>query len=127
MEILSEEIYEMRDFISSLNSDRDSIIVVEGKKDESALKCLGYKHNIVQFHSLCGLANFVDFASTYKNVILLFDSDRKGKSLTRKIIERLEHRTRIDLSHKRRLTQITRGKIRAIEELSLYEKYLIEY
>ena len=117
----------MRDFISSLNSDRDSIIVVEGKKDESALKCLGYKHNVVQFHSLCGLANFVDFASTYKNVILLFDSDRKGKSLTRKIIERLEHRTRIDLSHKRRLTQITCGKIRAIEELSLYEKYLIEY
>ncbi|HIH45967.1 MAG TPA: toprim domain-containing protein [Candidatus Nitrosotenuis sp.] len=127
MEILSEEIYQIKNFISSLNSDKDSIIVVEGKKDEFALKSLGYKHNIVQFHSLCGLTNFVDFASTYKNVILLFDSDHKGKSLTRKIIERLERRTRVDLSHKRRLTQITRGKIRTIEELSLYEKYLIEY
>ncbi len=127
MEILSEEIYQIKNFISSLNSDKDSIIVVEGKKDEFALKSLGYKYNIVQFHSLCGLTNFVDFASTYKNVILLFDSDPKGKSLTRKIIERLERRTRVDLSHKRRLTQITRGKIRTIEELSLYEKYLIEY
>ncbi len=127
MEILSEEIYQIKNFISSLNSDKDSIIVVEGKKDEFALKSLGYKYNIVQFHSLSGLTNFVDFASTYKNVILLFDSDPKGKSLTRKIIERLERRTRVDLSHKRRLTQITRGKIHTIEELSLYEKYLIEY
>jgi hypothetical protein len=36
----------------------------------------------------------------------------------------LERRTRIDLSFKRKLVSITKGKIRFIEELSYYESFL---
>ncbi|WP_320412829.1 hypothetical protein [Candidatus Nitrosotenuis sp. DW1] len=36
----------------------------------------------------------------------------------------MEHRTRIDLSYKKKLAQITKGKVRAIEELDRYGQFL---
>jgi len=95
-------------------------VVVEGKRDTSALQKLGYSGNICEFHSFKGLARFADSVSSYKNLIVLFDSDRKGKYLTSKIISQLEHRIRIDLSFKKKLVSITKGKIRHIEDLSKY-------
>ena len=114
------EIIQLRNFIHSLNSKNDSIVVVEGKRDTSALQKLGYSGNICEFHSFKGLARFADSISHYKNLIILFDSDRKGKYLTSKIISQLEHRVRIDLSFKKKLVSITKGKIRHIEDLSKY-------
>ena len=116
------EIIQLQNFIHSLNSKKDSIVVVEGKRDTSALKKLGYSGNICEFHSFKGLARFADSVAPYKNLIILFDGDRKGKYLTSKIISRLEHRIRIDLSFKRKLVTITKGKIRHIEDLSTYTR-----
>jgi 5S rRNA maturation endonuclease (ribonuclease M5) len=124
VEISSDEISDLRDFIVSLNSASESIIVVEGKRDSAALKSLGYQQKILEFHRFGGITKFADSVSSHKNLILLFDSDRKGKYMTRRVIEQLERRTRIDLSYKKRLMQITRGKISAIEELSQYERIL---
>ena len=124
VEISYDEISDLRDFIVSLNSASDSVIIVEGKRDSIALKNLGYEQKILEFHRFGGLAKFADSVSVHKNLILLFDSDRKGKHMTKKVIEQLERRTRIDLSYKKRLMQITRGKISAIEELAAYEKAL---
>jgi 5S rRNA maturation endonuclease (ribonuclease M5) len=70
------------------------------------------------------MTKFADSVSSHKSLILLFDSDRKGKYMTKKVIEQLERRTRIDLSYKKRLMRITKGRISAIEELSQYEKIL---
>ena len=114
------ELVQLQKFIHSLNSKNDSIVVVEGKRDTSALKKLGYSGNICEFHSFKGLARFADSMSHYKNLIVLFDGDRKGKYLTSKIISQLEHRVRIDLSFKKKLVSITKGKIRHIEDLSKY-------
>lgn len=124
MQIEPEEISEIRDFISSLNSVTDSVIIVEGKKDSQALKSLGLEQKILEFHKFGGLVKFADSVSLNKNLILLFDFDKKGRYMTRKVIELLQHRTKIDLFYKKRLIQITGGKIRTIEELSLYEKHL---
>jgi len=99
-------------------------VVVEGKRDSAALKNLGYEQKILEFHSFGGITKFADSVSDHKNLIILFDSDRKGKYLTRRVIEQLERRTRIDLSYKKRLIEITNGKIRTIEELSQYERFL---
>lgn len=124
MPVTENEIYGIKEFIDSLNSEKESTVIVEGKRDSAALKKLGFTEKVLEFHRFGGLTKFADSVSDHKNLIILFDSDRKGKYLTRRVIEQLEHRTRIDLSYKKKLVQITRGKIRAIEELDRYEQFL---
>ncbi|MDE1811740.1 MAG: topoisomerase [Thaumarchaeota archaeon] len=120
MNFKSDEIYHVRDFVKSLNSAHDSIIVVEGKRDEEALDKLGFSGKICQFHSFKGLIKFADSMPKYKNLILLLDSDPKGRYLTKRIIYQLQHRMTIDLSYRKRLTVITKGKIKNVEDLSMY-------
>lgn len=121
MDVDEAESSQIHDLIASLNSRRDSIVVVEGKKDEAALVHLGYAGNICQFHKFKGLTNFADSVSRYRRLIVLLDSDRKGAYLTKRILSQLEHRMIVDLSYRRRLTAITKGKIRHVEDLSLYK------
>ncbi len=111
---------EVRNFIRLLNSKTNSIVVVEGKRDENALKRLGFSGRVCQFHSFKGLTKFVDSMPRYRHLIVLLDSDRKGRYLTRRIISQLEHRMIIDLSFKRKLVAITKGKVRNVENLSSY-------
>ncbi len=124
MEITEQEITEMRNFIVHLNATKDSVIVVEGEKDSSALKKIGCSSRVLEFYKFGGMINFTDSIAKYKKIIILFDRDRKGRYLTKKTIELLQRRTRIDLSYKRELHAITKGKIRFIEQLACYE-YLI--
>ncbi|SRR5579885_2968956 len=121
MEFDESEISEIHEFVRSLNSKKDSIVVVEGKKDEEALNKLGFAGKVCQFHAFKGLAKFADSVSKYKRLIILLDSDRKGAYLTKRILSQLEHRMTVDLSFRRKLTAITKGKIRHIEDLSLYK------
>jgi 5S rRNA maturation endonuclease (ribonuclease M5) len=114
------EISKVRNFITSLNSAYDSIIVVEGKRDEEALKKLGFTGKICQYHSFKGLIKFADSMPKYKNLILLLDSDRKGRYLTKRIIFQLQHRMTVDLSYRKQLTIITKGQIRNVEDLARY-------
>jgi len=114
------EIAEVQNFIKLLNSKKNSIVVVEGKRDENALKRLGFSGRVCQFHSFKGLTKFVDSMPRYRHLIVLLDSDRKGRYLTRRIISQLEHRMTIDLSFKRKLVAITKGKVRNVENLSSY-------
>ncbi len=127
MEIPFDEISDLRNFISNLNSVQESIVVVEGRRDSEALKKLGFTEQVLVFHSFGGITKFADSVAHHKNLIILFDSDRKGKYLTRRLIDQLEHRMRIDLSHKKRLIEITKGRIRAIEELIRYESLVNNY
>ena len=120
VKITTSEIEKIESFITSLNSKKDSIVVVEGKRDSAALKKLGFSGSICEFHSFKGLARFSDSIDSYKHLIVLLDHDRKGRYLTSRIILQLEHRTKIDLSFKRKLASITKGKIRHIEDLSIY-------
>jgi 5S rRNA maturation endonuclease (ribonuclease M5) len=113
------DISKVKDFVKSLNS-RHGIIVVEGKRDEDALKKLGYTGKICQFYSFKGLIKFADSMPKYKNLILLLDSDRKGRYLTKRIISQLQHRMTIDLSYRKELTAITKGKVKNVEDLTMY-------
>jgi len=40
--VTEQEIIELKNFIFQLNSMKDSVVVVEGKRDSIALKKLGY-------------------------------------------------------------------------------------
>ncbi|WP_428323760.1 toprim domain-containing protein [Nitrosopumilus sp.] len=123
MFVTEQEILELQNFVFQLNSVRDGVIVVEGKRDFNALRKLGYQGKILVFHKFGGIINFVDSAAKYKKIILLFDRDKKGRYLTGKTIQLLQRRTKIDLSYKRKLRQITNGKIMFIEQLVCYESY----
>ncbi len=124
MLVTEQEIIELKNFIFELNSMKDSVVVVEGKRDSIALKKLGYSGKVLEFHKFGGMINFADSVSKYKNLILLFDRDKKGRTLTGKTIQLLQRRTKIDLSFKKRLREITKGKIMFIEQLVCYESYL---
>ena len=125
MLVTEQEIHEMRNFVFQLNLMKGSIVVVEGKRDASALKKLGFSGQIIEFHKFGGIVNFADYVARYEKLIILFDRDRKGRYLTGKTIQLLQRRTKIDLSFKRKLTVITKGKIRFVEQLVCYESYLV--
>ena len=124
MLVTEQEIIELKNFISELNSMKDSVVVVEGKRDSVALKKLGYSGKVLEFHRFGGMVNFTDSVSKYKRLIILFDRDKKGRKLTGKTIQLLQRRTKVDLSFKRKLRIITKGKIMFIEQLVCYESYL---
>ena len=124
MLVTEQKIIELKNFISELNSMKDSVVVVEGKRDSVALKKLGYSGKVLEFHRFAGMVNFTDSVSKYKRLIILFDRDKKGRRLTGKTIQLLQRRTKVDLSFKRKLRIITKGKIMFIEQLVCYESYL---
>ena len=125
MEFPENEIADVKKFVSLLNSQKNCAVVVEGKRDSAELVKLCYSGKILEFHRFNGMVKFADSAAKYRNLILLLDGDRKGKYLTKKIIELLEHRTKIDLLFKKKLVSITKGKIRFIEQLVCYEYYFV--
>ena len=125
MEFPESEIAEIKKFMDSLNSQTNCAVVVEGKRDAAALVKLGYSGKILEFHRFNGMVKFADSSAKYSRLILLLDGDRKGRYLTKKIIELLEHRTKIDLLFKKKLVSITKGKIRFIEQLVCYEYYFV--
>jgi 5S rRNA maturation endonuclease (ribonuclease M5) len=124
MMVSEQEIQDLKNFIVLLNSKLDSAIIVEGKRDSEALKKIGFSGRVLEFHKFRGLRKFVDLVSEYNSLIILLDRDRKGRYLTTKIVEQLERRVKIDLSFKRKLVSITKGKVRFIEELDCYKSFL---
>ncbi|MCE9653601.1 MAG: toprim domain-containing protein [Nitrosarchaeum sp.] len=124
MLVTEQEIHEIKKFVLQLNSMKDCVVVVEGKRDTSALKKLGFSGQVIEFHKFGGIVNFADSVAKYEKLIILFDRDRKGRYLTEKTIQLLQRRTKIDLSFKRKLATITKGKIRFTEQLVCYESYL---
>ena len=125
MLVSEQEITDLKNFVFQLNSMKDSVVVVEGKRDSSALQKLGYTGKVLEFHKFGGMINFTDSAAKYEKLIILFDRDKKGRYLTGKTIQLLQRRTKIDLSFKRKLREITKGKIMFIEQLVCYESYLV--
>jgi 5S rRNA maturation endonuclease (ribonuclease M5) len=122
--VSEQEISEIKDFVSHLNSMEQSVVIVEGKRDSAALKKIGFSGKVLEYHKFGGMINFADSVARHENLILLFDGDRKGRYLTWKTIRLLQRRTNVDLRFKRKLTSITKGKIRFIEQLVCYEAYL---
>ena len=124
MLVSEQEILELKEFMFQLNSIKNSIVVVEGKRDANALKELGYSGKILEFHKFRGMINFVDSVARYDRLIILFDGDRKGKTLTEKTTNLLQRRTKVDLTFKKKLQMITKGKIMFIEQLVCYKYFL---
>jgi 5S rRNA maturation endonuclease (ribonuclease M5) len=124
VQVTEQEIAKIKNFISLLNFQKNSLVIVEGKRDSAALKKLGFSGKVLELQDFGPMPKFSDSVAKYEKLIVLLDGDRKGRYLTGKIIEQLQHRTKIDLSYKKKLVSITKGKIRFIEELVCYESFL---
>ena len=95
-----------------------------GLTAKEALRSIGFNGDIVVFHNFRGISEFVHHLSIInRKIILLLDMDRKGKILTSKILKHLNSSYQHDyLQSKRRLAQITRGRIKHIEDLKAFSK-----
>lgn len=119
----NDTIERLRSFIGMLNeeSDKGSVIVVEGKRDAEALSMVGFTGNPAVFHRFKGIADFLDNHNADKKMILLLDMDRTGKYLTSRLVSQLQARRHaVNLSYKRELAKITNGKVRHVENLVTY-------
>jgi 5S rRNA maturation endonuclease (ribonuclease M5) len=118
----------LRIFVDRLNieSERGSVIVVEGKRDLEALTRIGVTGQVTVLNHYKGVNRFVD--SHYdvdKKIILLLDMDRTGKHLTSKLLKQLQSRGRnVSLFYKKTLARISNGKIRHIEDLVSYAPHV---
>jgi len=124
MIVTEQEILELKNFVFELNTTEKSVVIVEGKRDSNALRKLGFTGKVLEFHRFSGMIDFVDSVAKYERLIILFDRDKKGRTLTGKTIQLLQRRTKVDLSFKRKLRIITKGKIMFVEQLTSYESYL---
>jgi 5S rRNA maturation endonuclease (ribonuclease M5) len=110
-------------FIHDLNhrSEEGWALLIEGPRDERALRALGYGGNLVRV-SLVG-RNGTGLLHGLKKVVVLTDLDREGASLAAKFVKRLNHEgIRTSLDERRRLKAASRGVFLHIENLSRFAK-----
>jgi 5S rRNA maturation endonuclease (ribonuclease M5) len=110
-------------FVRDLNhlSDEGWSILVEGQRDERALRELGSRGRIARISDVRrkGIAAF----GGSKNVILLTDLDREGAVLTSRYLKELSHEgLRVSLAERRRLKHASRGVFLHIENLSRFQE-----
>ncbi len=123
-----ETVERLRNFVGMLNeeSDKGSVIVVEGRRDAEALSRIGFTGNPAVFHNFKGIADFLDCHNDFdKKIILLLDMDRTGKHLTSRLVSQLQSRRHnVSLFYKKALARITNGKVRHVEDLITYVPHM---
>ncbi len=121
-------IAQLRNFVDRLNteSNKGSVIVVEGKRDVEALTRIGCTGHVMALNRFKGINNFVDSQCAIdRKIILLLDMDRTGKYLTSKLMKQLQSRGRnVCLFYKKSLARISNGKVRHVEDLISYAPLL---
>ena len=111
----------VHDLVFDLNhlSDDGWSVLVEGQRDATAVRKLGYSGTIVTLSSLsrAGAGAF----GTSKKVIIFTDLDREGAILASRCVKRLSHDgLRTSLAERRRLKAASRGVFLHIENLSRF-------
>ena len=109
------------DYLRDLNhlSDDGWSLLVEGKRDEVALRKLGFRGTLVTRSSF-GVAGSRAFGQS-KKVVILTDLDREGTVLASRYVKELRHEgLKTSLSERHRLKVATRGVFLHIENLSRF-------
>jgi len=109
----------LRTLIQRINEESrcNTLVVVEGKRDERALVSLGLSTRCFWL-SKYGFANFILEAEKSKKVILLLDYDRKGRYLFAKALGILQRKgISADSYYRKEIRRITKGMIAHIEEI----------
>lgn len=82
----------LREIIENLHEvNKTTPVIVEGKKDVSALRALGLEGQIITLHNGKKLYEFCsDISERFERVILLLDWDKKGENLNKIISDNLK-------------------------------------
>lgn len=109
------------DFVRDLNqlSEEGWSILVEGQRDETALRKLGFRGLLASISSVRrrGMGAF----EGSRKVVILTDLDREGAVLAARYLKALTHEgLRTSLAERRRLKHASRGVFLHIENLSRF-------
>ncbi len=124
---LEERLEEVRKLISELIRHSSELpIIVEGQKDERALRDLGVEGIIVRLN--VGDSVFKtceDLSRTHRKVILLTDWDRRGGHLAKLLREGLEaNGVQYDDEIRAKLAVLTKKDIKDVESLAKHMRRL---
>ncbi len=85
----AERLREIIEYLGDINERTP--VIVEGKKDASALRSLGLIGDIITLHNGKNLYDFCDdIARRFHRVVLLLDWDKKGEDLNRVLCHHLK-------------------------------------
>jgi len=117
-----ERLWKILERIAS--AGRDSVIIVEGRRDEESLRRLGIMGNIYKLKSSrIGFQEFPAIMGGYREAIILTDFDREGEELVVRVQRELAPlRIRIDCSLWNQLRGLVSSDIKSIEDLADYLK-----
>ena len=111
----------LSDFVRDLNhlSDEGWSILVEGQRDKTAMRKLGFKGTLFTVSSLGrGVQRAL---GDFKKVVILTDLDREGTLLASKFVRVLSHEgVKTSLAERSRLKLATRGVFLHVENLSRF-------
>ncbi len=121
-----EKLYQaIGEFIGAFTRDLNHLsedgwaVLVEGQRDERALRKLGFEGNLVTAASLARQGGSAFGAS--RKVVILTDLDREGAVLASKYVKRLSHDGfRTSLRERLRLKVASRGVFLHVENLSRF-------
>ena len=108
-------------------SSEGAAIIVEGRRDEAALRALGIHGPVIMASRRSALRLAEDAARCYAAIILLTDWDEKGEEMALNIAHCLEGAgLRADLEIRCKLKKLVRKEIKDVESLSLYMERMRE-
>lgn len=105
-----EELYELSEH---------GVCIVEGRRDEFALRKLGFEGKIIALKTLNrSLDSIVESISSEEQIIILTDFDNEGEELATRLYNALKSRNvRINLEVRKKLLLLLGGVIKGLEEL----------
>jgi len=123
-----EEIYEklVETLDDLVEANRTAPVIVEGERDEKALRSVGLKGEVVRLNAGMPLFNLAEtIARRHREAIILTDWDHRGGQLCRLLRDALEaNQVRFDVDLRARLTYLCRKDIKDVESLAAYVERL---
>jgi len=103
----------------------EGALIVEGPRDEVALRNLGVRAEIIRLSRL-PLPEVALIASSHEDVKILTDFDRKGEELAKKLLRYLAgYPCRVDIETWKELRKLVKKDIKGVEDLyGLYLKVI---
>jgi 5S rRNA maturation endonuclease (ribonuclease M5) len=108
-------------------SQKGAAIIVEGMRDERALRALGISGPVIMASRRPALELAEDAARRYREIVVLTDWDLKGDEMALKIDKYLRSAgSRPDMDIRSRLKKLVKKEIKDVESLSLYVERMRE-
>ncbi len=108
-------------------SQKGAVIIVEGMRDERALRALGISGPVIMASRRPALELAEDAARRYREIVVLTDWDLKGDEMALKIDQYLRSAgSRPDMDIRSRLKKLVKKEIKDVESLSLYVERMRE-